>query len=649
MSEPAVFDICFPSHITRIPICRPGATIAGAVVLKLTSPLVASHLMLRFYGVERVRRTPVAVQAVSTEKRQVTMMSQQMVMDKEFFRRELLLWGEPSVDSTKIIPCDSVHRFHFSFTMPYVNMPTPRQTPDVEISYSLEASLFTEVFDQQRDEKVLKDIYKTPIKSFLFEPIIQEKIVHGQSAAPQETIVAMRDVESKNSQKTHLALHVFHPTPSFLPGETIDLLILAPAGKKINGATYQLKENVRCRKSSAPIIDESDVPILWKYSVDIAPVRDMSFIKLSKTNITQEIGMLGHFMFTSQATTTDQPNLLGPVKTNDSLQGRKKRRGEFNCVVEDQRSQKTAQPSQTTPLSPLAETQELMAAENMEPASPVTLPPPPRARTASLSGQPPLNGPTNSTASVYHNGSFASSPHPPTYQQAIAESRMSKSISGDMDDAMSDRSSISDAISIRYAPGKVLSAGLQSLTRGVSTYGGLTKDNQQITAVPLGSLLSQGSYRFAKIKLTLPQLKDMSPVSSVFLDFEYTIDIMLTLGGSFGTSRRVSGKLPLKIVTVRSAAKMNGSGTNSSSEGSRSLHDSLSCLNLSIAHSEEQTTGSNGSPATTLTEFPFDSNGAGADSKLVGDCYPCLQSFLQDGLKIPMPDLEVINIGNSSI
>ncbi|KAJ1937974.1 hypothetical protein EC988_007729, partial [Linderina pennispora] len=170
MSEPAVFDICFPSHITRIPICRPGTTIAGAVVLKLTSPLVASHLMLQFYGVERVRRTPVAVQAISTDKRQVTMMSQQMVMDKEFFRRELLLWGEPTVEGTKIIPCDSVHRFHFSFTMPYVNMPTPRQTPDVEISYSLEASLFTEVFDQQREEKALKDVYKTPIKSFMFEP-----------------------------------------------------------------------------------------------------------------------------------------------------------------------------------------------------------------------------------------------------------------------------------------------------------------------------------------------------------------------------------------------------------------------------------------------------------------------------------------------
>ncbi|KAJ1946794.1 hypothetical protein EC988_005497, partial [Linderina pennispora] len=523
-------------------------------------------------------------------------------------------------------------------------------TPDVEISYSLEASLFTEVFDQQREEKALKDVYKTPIKSFMFEPVIQEIVAHGQSDAPQETIVPMRDIESKNSQKTHLALHVFHPTPSFLPGETVDLLILAPAGKKINSATYQLKENVRCRKSSAPIIDESDVPVLWKYSFEISPLREMPFIKLSKTNITQEIGMLGHFMFTSQ-TTADQSGLLGPTKTGESLQGRSRKRGEFGYSADDQRSQQTSQASQTTPLSPLTETQELLGTEGMEPASPVTLPPPPRARTASLSGQPPLNGPSNATASVYHNGSFASSPQPPTYQQVVAESRMSKSISGDMDDTMSDRSSISDAMSIRYAPGKALTAGLQSLTRGVSAYGSLSKGDHQITPVPLGSLLSQGSYRFAKIKLTLPQLKDISPVSSVFLDFEYTIDIAMTLGGSFGTSRRVSGKLPLKIVTIRSAAKMSGSGANSSSEWviDRSSHDRQSCMNLSIAHSEEQNTGSNGSPATTLTEFPFDSSGGGPDSKLVGDCYPCLQTFLQDGLKIPMPDLEVINIGNSSI
>ncbi|KAJ2816993.1 hypothetical protein IWW50_006308, partial [Coemansia erecta] len=83
MSEPAVFEICFPSHITRIPVCRPGETIAGVVVLKLNSPLVASHLLLRFCGAERVRRSPVAVRTELAEKKQQqTAMLQNMVMDK---------------------------------------------------------------------------------------------------------------------------------------------------------------------------------------------------------------------------------------------------------------------------------------------------------------------------------------------------------------------------------------------------------------------------------------------------------------------------------------------------------------------------------------------------------------------------------------
>ncbi|KAJ2436725.1 hypothetical protein GGF42_008869, partial [Coemansia sp. RSA 2424] len=139
MSEPVIFEICFPAHITRAPVCRPGETIAGVVVLKLSSPLMASHMVLKFCGMERVRRTPVAQRTAATatsgskkQQQQTTAatMSQKMVMDKEFFRREIILWGSPQASSLRSVPSDTAHRFHFSFTMPYVNMPTPRQTAD---------------------------------------------------------------------------------------------------------------------------------------------------------------------------------------------------------------------------------------------------------------------------------------------------------------------------------------------------------------------------------------------------------------------------------------------------------------------------------------------------------------------------------------
>ncbi|KAJ1806213.1 hypothetical protein LPJ56_005167, partial [Coemansia sp. RSA 2599] len=314
----------------------PGQTIAGTVVLRLSTELQASYLQLRFFGVERVRRTPVSVRTEVTEKKQQqTTMGQKMVMDKEFFHRELILWGERKIGSQRTLASNTLHRFHFSFTMPYVNMPTPRQTPDIEISYSLEAVLAGPVMDQTKGEKVLRDVHRTGAKCFHFEPVIQQRISHGLAAsAPLESIIALKDasgvgpggingsggssggVASSNnlsnnnhgpslpasfpsSGKTHMNLHVFHPTPAYLPGETVELLLLAPSSKKITNAAFQLRENVRCRKSSAPIIDESDVPTLWKYSVDLAPPQEIVFSKLSKSSISQDIGLLGRYLFTS--------------------------------------------------------------------------------------------------------------------------------------------------------------------------------------------------------------------------------------------------------------------------------------------------------------------------------------------------------------
>ncbi|KAJ2907783.1 hypothetical protein GGI21_003543, partial [Coemansia aciculifera] len=271
---------------------------------------------------------------------------------------------------------------------------------------------------------------------------------------------------------------------------------------------------------------------------------------------------------------------------------------------------------------------------------------------------------------------------------------------------------------------KLLSGNFSPLNRGSSSFGGggittalLPKYNRlSVTPVPLGSLLAKGSYRFAKIQFTLPPITDMSPVSSVFLDFDYTVDISMTLGGNFGTTKRAAGKLPLKIVTIRTAAKVDapptegtlrdstilpdpmpgggsgaaiavsaerrGSNTDASTD---SLRDSLSCLNLSIANSDDNNSSSstsnlvgmssplplamanhNGSPVNTLNELHFETtnfsvvggrgNGGGGKRLSTDTCrlssngsYPCLRSFVQNGEKVPMPELEIIKIGTATI
>ncbi|KAJ1796350.1 hypothetical protein LPJ56_007184 [Coemansia sp. RSA 2599] len=176
----------------------------------------------------------------------------------------------------------------------------------------------------------------------------------------------------------------------------------------------------------------------------------------------------------------------------------------------------------------------------------------------------------------------------------------------------------------------------------------------------------------------------MSPVSSVFLDYEYTVDIVMTLGGSFGTTKKTIGRLPLKIVTIRTASKtesvdspgnicnLDGNAartaySDSSNDSGKSLRDSLSVLNLSIGHSSLEDKASsatksgstpnplshNGSPANTLTDFQFESSykyNAGLGSSGADDgSYPCLLTFLQNGEKIPMPELEAINIGSNTM
>ncbi|KAI7827231.1 hypothetical protein BX661DRAFT_182894 [Kickxella alabastrina] len=793
MTEPAVFEICFPSHISRAPVCRPGQTIAGAVVLKLSSPLVASHLMLRFYGIERVRRTPVSTRTEATEKKQQqTTVGQKMIMDKEFFRQELLLWGERKVGSLRVIPCNTAHRFHFSFTMPYVNMPTPRQTPDVEISYLLEASLATEFFDHQRDEKVLRDMHKTATRCFQFEPVIQQRISHGLAAsAPLESIIELKDaallnfgsttgaggnsdagsdprsssstisassiLSFHNAGKTHMNLHVFHPTPAYLPGETVELLILAPANRKITHSSFQVRENVRCRKSSAPIIDESDVPILWKYSVDLTEPQDIHFTKLTKANISQDIGMLGRYLFTGHTSLSlgiqgdlsagkhvdqsQRPPSIHSIGGKSSasihslnMQDSKPKGVEglaiTNLAADGPSQLKKQQHRVSVPLSPLTESQEIGHGSSSETlgtcassiiggavggmahigdnlVTPMSLS---SSSSASYSASMvasavagsgiPGRSCVGSLGGMHSQQSYTQSIYSPTSPSNIQPQPLGPApaslVSGavlEHDDGISDRSSISETLSTRYQPTKSsLSANFSSLTRGSSTHNnmGVPKYNRlAITPVPLGGLLTKGSYKFAKISFTLPPIAEMSPVSSVFLDYEYTVDMSLSIGGSFGTTKKTAGRLPLKIVTVRTAAKASSESTvaastanmtactpntvtsmlsgdssghtfSDTSDSSRSLRDSLSVLNLSISGSNKASPSSTnmsmghsmhkGSPTNTLTEFQLDGGNATkyhSDGQLLDDSYPCLLSFIQNGEKIPIPELESIKIGSN--
>ncbi|KAJ2790104.1 hypothetical protein H4R20_007070, partial [Coemansia guatemalensis] len=379
--------------------------------------------------------------------------------------------------------------------------------------------------------------------------------------------------------------------------------------------------------SSAPIIDESDVPLLWKYSVDLTPPREFTFNKLSKSNITQDIGMLGRFVFTGQQQQqpgapqgipgdNNSPSLGSPstqsqtiynisdsssVSTNGQGARDMRIKSDEGLAISNMQASGGAQGQRAgAPLSPLTESQEIGAGnssttlgassdttgiDDKDSALQITTQGPPltvqrvRSRTGSLGtihaqqlySQNYSGGPQVGSAHTRSRQMVPASVSTPYHPAAAANSRMSKSISAsETEDNASERSSISDTLSIRYQPTKNSLANNFSLTRGAST-NSASKYNASIraglTPVPLGGLLSKGSYKFAKIQFTLPSVTEISPVSSVFLDFEYTVDIAMTIGGSFGTTKRAIGRLPLRIATMRTAVKNGGESSGMGDSG----------------------------------------------------------------------------------
>ncbi|KAJ1920747.1 hypothetical protein H4219_001146 [Mycoemilia scoparia] len=544
MSDQVHFEICFPSHFSKVPSCRPGSSLAGTVVLRVNSPLAASYLSLEFLGVERVRCNPVSGNGEPSSRFSKTTLKPSDYMTKEFYRKELILWGDNKKQETNILGCDDSHRFHFSFTMPLVNYPTPRDTPDIEILYTLQAKLYSQVSSENKKEKLFKAIHTTPARHLFFRPVVHydanDEFVMPR---PYESTVMLRDVDS-GTNKHGVKLHIIQCHSAFTPGEHVELLLLIPGSRAIRSASYQFKENIRCRKSSAPVIDENEVPTLWKYSRDFKTFASITFTRLDKSNLTQELGFLGRFMFTS------------------------------------------------------------------------------------LSSLPPcLN--TSLAAAAAANTASSSSAMPSPIEPNTATTVASESIS---EDVMSASSPIYGAGSIQRRESR------GSLASFRARY-----EQLPVVPVPLGHLLSKDSFRFARIRFIMPQLESICPVSSVFLDFEYSMQINVTVATSFGGNRRLVGDFPINIATTRtfSRDKLLDAPSN------RSYRDSYSSLNLRLNSISDNASRVSSSP--TLSDTHVGTAESIAESKMPNlsafcENYPTVQSFIQQGQRIPSPLFEAVNI-----
>ncbi|OMJ25665.1 hypothetical protein AYI70_g740 [Smittium culicis] len=350
MSVVSHFEVCFPTHGQSIPTFKPGSTVSGTVVLKLDSPLAASFIELSFIGTEDIK-LPSEVDMSAEKNVKIDSFSNNQIVNhneakKVFFKKNVLLWGNyignrgaptlginnkklslvnndvsntkrSSVSSIQVIDSGSAHTYHFNVTMPKVNMPISKKTSLFEIKYILKASIYSESKGVGGKKIIVKEIFSTPDREFRFEPVISENVVIKRGSLPFRSGIFLKDPhsnagpsgikkfmkssagnDSSNSDKNLEAI-LFQPYPSYTPGELVDILVLVSGSKSIKAASFDFNEIIKCKKSSAPTIDDSDVPLLWIYNNKIIDSQPLTFAKLQKSNVSTDLGLMGRFMFTN--------------------------------------------------------------------------------------------------------------------------------------------------------------------------------------------------------------------------------------------------------------------------------------------------------------------------------------------------------------
>ncbi|KAJ1672999.1 hypothetical protein EV182_006078, partial [Spiromyces aspiralis] len=381
---------------------------------------------------------------------------------------------------------------------------------------------------------------------------------------PYERSLVLMEPGAQNA-KNALNMHVMHCHGAFVPGDKVEMLLLVPGSRAIRNASYQLCEKIRCRKSSAPVIDEVEIPVLWKTHREFKMDASISFERLDKSNITQDLGFLGRFMFTSL---TALPACLG---------------------------------------------------------------------LASVQKQGALPSPIDAAISPIHTQSInrtsdsfvQSSPTTPVFGVSLHKHESRTSLA---------------SFRARY-------------------------EQLPLIPVPLGNVLKRDSFRFARIRFIMPSIEHLAPVSSVFLDFSYTIQVKLTVSTNFGGSRNLVGYIPIKVVTSRTYTRDEASGSGPPPHNGRSCYrDSYSSFNarfnttnmsdaasrLSLTptlSSDSNTTNIPTSRTVSMPSSPLATEDPNKNKVLAAEegCgYPTVQTFLQQGLRIPTPKFEVVDIAASS-
>ncbi|KAJ1773612.1 hypothetical protein IW140_000743 [Coemansia sp. RSA 1813] len=207
---------------------RSSERFSGVLVVQLTRPIPATHIVLTFTGGERRHTEPKA---------------SGKIVKTEYFTVDLTVWKAVRKGTgASTVLSDGVHVFNFSCQMPHLNYPQSIQQPQCDIAYILSAKLFSPKIGGGGEfvaAHIEKDIFFTPLVTALpstQSPQVAETLFFEKKGKKGKPAVELR---------VGLSNHQIIPRTKL----AIDMSIKELSSANWTKINVKLFERTRCRDS----------------------------------------------------------------------------------------------------------------------------------------------------------------------------------------------------------------------------------------------------------------------------------------------------------------------------------------------------------------------------------------------------------------
>ncbi|OMH84934.1 hypothetical protein AX774_g506 [Zancudomyces culisetae] len=272
-----LFKVRFPVYSSEVPVCNPGTSLAGVVIVQNDMKLRIANITLSFRGNEKVVMALKTGEVDDEEHPGASMMGGSggyepnrssrehkqpsrirktqpknvRAIKKEYFNKRILISGkwDDEDEATTLNP--GTHIFHFTSKFPKVNYPESAKTAEYNVSYYFEAEL-----RYPRGSGLPSLIRSAPIR---FVPRVIVDFPNTTEYASYKFCDLATLVEEKKSKKSsEKAKTRFHVEAqlekrAFKIGDNVDLKLKVVGPKRLIGGSASIIENTEACYPFAPL------------------------------------------------------------------------------------------------------------------------------------------------------------------------------------------------------------------------------------------------------------------------------------------------------------------------------------------------------------------------------------------------------------